>query len=130
LYGRGWQGAAIQEARRTVMIVIIEHGQRRRTMVMFPEMPVLEWGVPVCEVLLMHVERRQRAADDQGYRRNQCEEMSDHTAPHREIMVERLQGVNKQFRERPPRRRAARLGTTSSFPKDFAVDLGGIVSLS
>lgn len=80
------------------MIVIIEHGQRCRTMVMFAEMPVLEWGVPVCEVLLMNVERRQRAADDQGYRRDQCKDVSDQGAPHRAIMVKRLQNVNDRTR--------------------------------
>jgi hypothetical protein len=79
------------------MIVIIEHWQGRRTMVVFPEMPVLKWCVPVCEVLLMDVERRQRAADDQGYRRDECEDVSDQSAPHRAIMVKRLQDVNERF---------------------------------
>src|ERR1700730_653873 len=79
------------------MIVIIEHWQGRRTMVVFPEMPVLKWCVPVCEVLLMNVERRQLAADDQGSRRDKCEDVSDQRAPHRAIMVKRLQDVNERF---------------------------------
>jgi hypothetical protein len=85
------------------MIVIIEHWQGRRTMVVFPEMPVLKWCVPVCEVLLMNVERRQRAADDQGYRRDKCEDVSDQGAPHRAIMVKRLQDVNERFSGRHER---------------------------
>jgi len=79
------------------MIVIIEYWQGRRTMVVFPEMPVLKRCVPVCEVLLMNVERWQRTADDQGYRRDKCEDVSDQRAPHRAIMVKRLQDVNERF---------------------------------
>jgi hypothetical protein len=59
------QGAVIEEPRWTIMVVIIEHRQRRGAVaMMLGKMPVLERAVLMCGASLMDVERRQRAIDD------------------------------------------------------------------